>query len=380
MQIIPAGALPAIYGNRVEWFRYELHRWTNGLWGSIDDDLQGVRSCTIQQDRRARIKRSATFALRDDAGINFTSDRIRVFWNFREARTGSTTYEFKMGTFSLNTPTLPLLLDGRIRSVTGYDSLAWCDAEKLEDWLVIPVGDNVTITVINILSARFPGAGILLPLSAERIGDNESNPSGKIFEIGMPILDVLNKLLAYINYNSLRCNVDGSFMSEPYVLPAARTPEFAFSDEHPLFIGDASVLNFDVFDAPNRFVLSCGRPGEPAPYPLISQYDVPSGPFSAAQRNGTVFTRHESVDVISQAKLDELAKILAADALMDRHTLLVKTPLLPSDWADCVTIGPYARLPASEPQFAKYVERSWSFPCVPGGVMEHVYAPVFETT
>lgn len=381
MQPIPGGALAAIYGNRVESFRYELHRYAGGIWSVVDDDLQGVRECVITHDRRARIKRSATFRIEDDLNaIKFTSDVVRVYWKLRAATVGATTYEFNMGTFYMNTPEVPLTNAGRVRDVVAYDALQLTDARKLRDWLTIPADDNVIGTVINLLTQAFPGAGILMPTSPDLIGANEENPSPKMFAIGTPLLDVVNRLLAYVNYYSLRCDPNGSFQSEPYMLPAYRFTEFTFSDTNPMFIGDASVLRFDVFDAPTNFVLSCGRPGEPAPYPLISEYEVSSGPFSSAQRAGVISVRHESVDVISQAKLDEMVLVFAAETLMDRHSIAVKTPLLPSDWADCVVIGPYDRLPASEPQGAKYIERSWTFPCVPGGVMEHVYQPVYETT
>lgn len=351
--------------NRVESFRYELHRLVDGHWTVIDSNLQLVRECLITHDRVAEIKRTATFKVIENGVINFLTDAIRVFWRVRQATSGATTYEYKMGTFYLNSPTLPLLKQGPLREVTGYDALALAQQNKMDDWLVSPTGDNVSITVINILTKAFPNAGILLPLSPITFTEP------RMSEAGASILDVVNRMLAYIGYTSLRANTDGSFLATPYVRPQDRSIDYGYGDDSSsLLIGDAQVFEQDVFDAPTGYVRTVSKPGTSNPaYPLISQYNIPSGPFSAAGRGRTIID-YASVDVADQATLDTLTKA-EADQMMLRHTNLhFQTPLMPHDWAECLLFI-YSRLPAGYNSL-KWIERSWTFPCIPGGVMEHV--------
>lgn len=369
----PAGALAALRGNRVETFTYELHRQVppSGPWQMVNANLQLVRDCTIQYDRLARIKRTADFRVVDDGStINFLTDAIRVKWNVRSAVPGSTTYSFPMGTFYMNSPRLPLLKAGRLREVTCYDSTVAVDQAKRTDWLTVPATDNVSITVLNILTADFPRAGIIYPLDPTVFG------AAKVFEAGMSELDVVNRMLAYIGYDSLRSDVNGSFVTEPYVRPSLRTLDFIYSDDattypnHALLIGDAQVFEQDVFDAPTDYVRTVSRPGVGAPYPLISQYHVPaSSPFSSESR-GRAIVDYAAIDVASQAVLDDLTKGEAEEMVMRHTNLHFKTPLMPHDWGEVLAIF-YSRMPTGYDNL-KWIERSWTFPCVPGGVMEHV--------
>jgi hypothetical protein len=194
-------------------------------------------------------------------------------------------------------------------------------------------------------------------------------------------------MLAYVGYTSLRADVFGSLVSTPYIKPTARTSEFIYTDSPgiwttlaaPLFVGDMSVLSLDNFDVPNRWVLTVSQPGKGPPWPLLSQYDLPpSDPFSAANR-GRVIADGRSVDVIDQATLDGLVKLEAEESQANRHKLKFSTPLMPHDWADCFTID-YARLPASEPNSRKWIEESWTFPMIAGGVMDHVVCTVLTAT
>jgi hypothetical protein len=371
---VTAAQRATLMGSRVERFRYELHRLVNGVWTIVDPDLQLVRECNIIQNRYQRIKRTATFQIIDSPTIDFLQDRVRVFHRVRAAAVGAAEHEFKMGTFWLVAPDAPLTKTGRLRSITGYDSLWAVDAFKMVDWLTLPAADNVVGTVINLLHDAFPHAGVLIPLSTLTFGEP------KVFEAGMSLLDVVNRMLAYAGYTSLRANNDGSFLSDPYVAPSARASEFTYDEaaDHP-FVADLGVLSATVFDAPNRFVRTVSQPGRGAPYPLRSQYDLPAGnPLSAARR-GFVIANYAPVDVVDQAALDALTKIEAEEDQLNRHKLRVPTALMPSDWADVVTLN-WTRLPPSEPQGAKWIEESWTFPCVPGGVMDHVFARAETTT
>lgn len=374
MQTISPAAFAVLAGNRVERFHYELHRQDGSGWHVQNANLQLVRNCTITHDRQAKIKRTASFEMVDDPSVLYLADAIRVFWHFRAAAPGSTEFSYVMGTFYMNTPDLPLLKSGSVRRIQCYDALVLLDQAKLTDWLTVPALDNVIGTVLNILTTNFPYAGIQIPLSTDLFGEP------KVFAAGMSLLDVCNRMLAYVNYTSLRADVNGSLISSVYVKPSARAPELTYSDTStPLFIGDASVLTRDAFDQPNRWVRTVSQPGKGAPYPLLSQYDLPaSDPLSAANRRH-VIADYAAVDVVSQAKLDFLVKAEAEEASLGRTKLHFSTPLMPHDWADCLTIQ-YSRLPADQPSNAFWIEQSWTFPCVPGGRMDHIVATVATAT
>lgn len=71
-------------------------------------------------------------------------------------------------------------------------------------------------------------------------------------------LQIINDLLASINYRELWCDEDGTYRSEPYQDPKTRPVEWEFdtSDERTNLVGEDSTVDEDVWSAPNhwRFV------------------------------------------------------------------------------------------------------------------------------
>jgi hypothetical protein len=382
MQPFTSAQLAVLQGSRVERFHYELHRQvadSGGTyrWQVVDPNLQLVRECAVALNRYQKIKRTADFKIIDVGAVNFYGDAIRVFWHFRAAAVGSTEYQYTMGTFYMATPEAPLTKTGILRAVTCYDALVLLDQAHLTDWITFPALDNVVGTVINLISQSFPLAGISIPPSPVLF------VTPKTFAPPMSLLDVCNNLLAWAGYTSLRADVNGSFTSTPYVKPSQRVMELMYYDTSAvpvlspnasnLFIGDASVLVTDDFDVPNQIVGTVSEPGQGAPYPLLSQYDLPaSHPLSAASRH-RIISEPLSAGSLTQALLDDLVKARAEELLLNSHKLQFRTPLMPHDWADCLGLS-YTRFPSSEPQGQSWIEESWTFPCVPGGVMQHTVA------
>ncbi|GEP38895.1 hypothetical protein NPS01_25580 [Nocardioides psychrotolerans] len=71
-------------------------------------------------------------------------------------------------------------------------------------------------------------------------------------------LQIINDLLASINYRELWCDEDGTYRSEPYQDPKTRPVEWTFdtADERTNLVGEESTVDEDVWSAPNhwRFV------------------------------------------------------------------------------------------------------------------------------
>jgi hypothetical protein len=68
-------------------------------------------------------------------------------------------------------------------------------------------------------------------------------------------LQIINDLLASINYRELWVDEDGTYRSEPYVDPKVRPVEWTFdtSDAATNLVGEDSTVDEDVWDSPNRW-------------------------------------------------------------------------------------------------------------------------------
>ena len=215
----------ALLTHRYEVFRHELHRIVAGVWTIAADATPLVHACTIKYDRWAtNFMRSATYEIVDTEGvINFLTDVLRTFWLLRMP--DGNFAQWTMGSFHVPSPKLPLR-SPMIRQVSTEDSLRNLADSKTTDWFQVPSpppgggfddGDPVG-WVTRLIADRYPLAGIAIPGTALRVAAE----SPKIYPPGTAVIEVANDLLLFANYEQLRADVTGSYVSEPFVKPSDR--------------------------------------------------------------------------------------------------------------------------------------------------------------
>ncbi len=372
----------ALHTHREEVFRYELHRFTTGVgWAFHSDITQLIKSCTITYDGHGEhFMYSAKFELIDGANvINFIKDKIRVFHMLKMPDGHYVVWE--KGTFHVPSPKHQLTFDA-VQSVDTQDTLRVYFEDKITDWLKIPSdipsnpgaddGDPVE-WVRHLLAFGHPGTGIdVSPNTTLRVGDAPPPAPilnrSKIYQVGTSILDVVNSLLLFCNYDILHADVDGSLISHPFVKPSMRPVDYNYvADGTSIIVEESGETEQDLWNAPNQWLRVVTRPDAPLLRSRLTLTD-PDNPMSTVARDRTV-TDYESIDAPTQAVLDTVVQALFEDGQRILKKLKIQVPLMPHDHHDKIFVQYTTNHPWATKANGFYTVYGWEFPCVSGGLM-----------
>ncbi|MBV7412287.1 hypothetical protein KRX56_06040 [Dermabacteraceae bacterium TAE3-ERU27] len=157
-----------------------------------------------------------------------------------------------------------------------------------------------------------------------------------VWEAGTSLLNIVNDLLASINYFSLDVDGYGVFKAAPYRPPAQRSIAWDFQPGAASIHSPQWGVDRDIAAVPNRAVLvSQGGGEEPALVGVAENHDVAS-PFSFEAR-GRWITLHESgVEAADQATITALAERRLLAASSPSATLDVQHAVVPVGLNDVV--------------------------------------------
>jgi len=172
----------------------------------------------------------------DDKNIDYLNDRIKAYITLNGVKT-------PLGVFLLCTPSRDIKETKVTRNITCYSLLQILLDDKIETRLTLPIGTNVINEVKRQIGSNYSIADSSQTLLSERI-----------YEVGTSKLEIINDLLSVINYNSLRVDVNGVFITEPYVLPTDKqhSKEYA-AGEDSIIIADMTD-ELDLFNVPNVII------------------------------------------------------------------------------------------------------------------------------
>lgn len=187
------------------------------------------------------------------------------------------------------------------------------------------------------------------------------------WEPGTTKLQVINDILAYINYDSAYFDENGIFVAEPYLSPAQRGSEFTYAtDANSMITSDNVSQTLDVFSIPNKWVLVVSEPDSP---PMIGSYtnDDPMSPTSTVARGRTIVDYRTEENASDQATLNAKAARLAFEASQVYEKIEFSTGLMPihgnGDTYDIIIDELAIR--------NKYNETAWSMELEAGSTMKH---------
>jgi hypothetical protein len=339
--------------NRQIAFRYDLLDSSN----NYKKALTTVTSASVANNSLAEIKRTARFTLRDDAAINYLSDRIKPWVRLKMLDGGWA--EWPQGVFLLSTPPRKADDTGVYREIEAYDMLQVLTDDRIEYRYTVAAGENY----ITAVGAVLTGAGItdqnLTPTALTLPTDRDWEPS-------TTKLQIVNDLLSAINYYSLEFNEHGQAIAKPYVSPDARASEYTYKNDSTSVIFPGVEQNIDLFAIPNKWVLVMSEPDAAA---LTGTYTNtnPSSPTSTVSRGRTIVSYVENVEAADQTTITALALRAAYEASQVYEAVQFETAIMPfHSNADSLTLE-YTRLGIA----AKFNEVSWAFDFTPGAQMQH---------
>lgn len=322
-------------------------------------ELPYILDCEITMSAFADIKRKATMRMKEDASINWLSDRIQVFFMLQVP--GTETYlEWSLGIFLLSSS--ERRNDGNliIRQVTAYDGLQVLTDDKFVDTYTIAVNTSYFDAINDILV----GAGI------NKINVQYTDKTlaiTKEYDIGTPKLKAINDLLGEINYTQLWVDELGFYTAKPYVIPTERAIDYSYITDELSILHDGAQETLDTFNVPNRWVVIASNP-ETTPLKSVYTNTNPSSPTSTASRGRTIVDPPIYVNnVADQSTLDSYTERKAFDASQIYGYVPFETAIMPMhSYYDLVHLK-YDVLNIDD----KYTETEWRLPCRIGGRMQH---------
>lgn len=299
----PGDVLAALNTHRYEVFRYELHRIGSSGWELVDDITDMIHTASIKYDRwQSGAMRSADIELVDDpvfgTNINDLGDAIRCF---RLMRMPDGNYaQWKRGTFYVPSPEIPLEELSKV-TLHAPDSLRHLVDAKLDDWLTVPATadmatfwghtddlDDPVRWAISLIEHYTPFAGVFIEADPDEKRVPASDPLS--YRPGDAVLDVVNDLLYYAGHDQLVANVDGSYISQPFVPPSVLDQDIGYIAGSPVTFPSAACLvvkkswkwKRDSFEAFNKWTGIISTPETELAY--TKELADPSNPLSTANR------------------------------------------------------------------------------------------------
>lgn len=269
--------------------------------------------------------------------------------------------EWPMGVFLLATPGQTTDENQVVtREVEAYDQLLVLHQDKVEDRTTVASGTAYTTAISDLLN------------STDGIGTTNIAPSivtlptSRDWAPGTSKLQIVNDLLAAINYESLFFDEDGVAVGRPYTAPANRASEYTYADDETSIMASETTNTIDLYDVPNKWVRVVSDPDRPA---LSSSYTNadPTSPTSTIARGRTIVDFESGIDAADQPSLDLIVLSVAIEASQIYQIFEFSTALNPLHSHSDVYTVQFSELGID----AKFGETEWSMPLKPGEMMSH---------
>lgn len=317
-------------------------------------DITTVSSGTITFDSGSAIMRTAAFEMRDEE-IDYLSARVRPVFGLRM---GDTWAEWPLGVFVLSSPERMAKAKTVSRTVEAYDLNQLLKTDGISTRLYYPAGTRYTDIVLNVLY----GAGIT---RANIEGAEDTIAEAVEYAPGAYRLDVINELLAAINYTPIHPDANGTFIARKQRDIELSDIAYKYSTKQDSVIMGEAKEAVDYFDTPNRFIAYVSSP-EVAPMRAVYENADPQSPLSTKNRQ-VVTEVIELRDISTQAELDAYVRRRAIEAEADLHGIDFATGLMPMHGYKDVYQFEHDVLGINE----IYQETAWSMELRAGGKMRH---------
>jgi len=272
-------------------------------------------------------------------------------------RFGTENYvEWPQGVFVLSSPTRQTTDSGQVvRDVDAYDQLVVFRDDLVDERTVAAAGDAYTTVVGTLLGS----------VNKSITPSSKTIPVTMEWDVGTSKLQIINDLIAAINYEALFFDEEGTAIVRPYKSPTEKPSTYTYATDEVSVITPGASQTLDLYSVANKWVLVVSDPERM----LSSSYtnSNPSSPTSTVSRGRTIVDFRTEQDAADQDSLDAKVLRLAFEASQVYEAIDFSTAIMPihghSDVYDVV----HDDLALS----AKYNERKWSLPLKEGATMTH---------
>lgn len=209
--------------------------------------------------------------------------------------------EWPLGVFIPAAPVASYGDDGPTVTVELYDKLLVLSQDMVERTYTVAAGVTVTTAVRNLIT----GAGE----EKTAIQDSsETLSTAMVWEAGTTKLQIINDLLASINYFALWVDGYGTYRGTPYVAPGDRGTAFEFLDDQYSIYSPDFTHDQDTFNVPNKVILVSTTDGEAEALSATATNQDPDDQFSYVNRGRWLTHFQSDVEATSQTVLNAIAE------------------------------------------------------------------------
>lgn len=300
----------------------------------------------------AEIKMSLVGSFRPNAAVDWLSDELQAVLAIDGV-------EHSVGTFLPASVSEEDLEGQKTLQVEAYDRCWRVQTEDAGSLSEIQAGQAYLAAVESILVRA--GIGLVTAtansavLTSGRVWTGKTNP-----------LQMVNELLAEINYKPLWFTPEGVAVLEPYAEPTVENIQHTLDgdDVRSLLLPQIS-RKTDIFSAPNVFVCVCASPDRESILTATAVNDSPTSPLSVMRRGRRIAQTIQVRNISSQEELQAYADRLRNESMLRGETIAVETALLPGYGVGDVVALHYGEVSAL------CLDRAWEMDFRVGGTMRH---------
>lgn len=283
--------------------------------------LRGVEGGSLSWSAATTVKAGGSLRMVEVDKVNWLAARVQI-WR----HVGGLTWP--RGIYIPSVPKVRIVNGVKRFDVELLGKLSLLAQVDLDDWISLPAGTVITTAVKQLLLA----AGHTRIAITDSTAVLRTSMTWSPADEEVTLLSVINDLLAAAGYWSLQADDFGTFVAEPYVRPADRSPRYDLLDgDYSIYVDDLDIEE-DIFKIPNR-IKGIGASDSDVP-PLISVIENQSldSPYSIPNRGGMIISKTVSgVEAATQQILDaELRRLLIEESSVT-SSMRIQTAPLPID-------------------------------------------------
>lgn len=309
---------------------------------------------TVYMDADASIKMTLKGEFIYNERVNTITDELRPVMILDGAEYPLGIYQFV--TVSGNTNAAGI----RYENVEAYDRairLSWAKLEHRDYWAAGTAYDTVIahyLTSAGITHVAFTPSDLTLQ------SDRED------WDIGTPYLEIINTLLAEINYQQIYFDLSGVAQIRPYTAPSADNIQHIYRDNDALsLIRPEYTDEIDLYAKPNVFIAILENPEYETPLVKTAVNDAPGSSLSTISRGIRIPAVYKVSNIASEDELQKYVDRLRDESMQTSQFVGIQTAAEPGH-----QVGDTVAL-AIEGMQGLFRETAWSFSLRTGEYMTH---------
>lgn len=315
-------------GHRKESFVYELLSYRDVRLGILD----GVTDCSIEYNRRARIRRGGNLSAITRQNFEWEQVRVRPWRRVTDIRSGKM-WMGPQGTFLLQAVDATRDVSGKQKIAAElYDKTTLLDRYQIASGISYPAGTLITDAIRELLGRVDLRPAAITPSTFRA-------PTALHFGPGQTLLQVVNRLaIDSLGYSAVWADEMGRFHVHAYQKPEERSLAWRFERGTRAIHRRSYVVSRDLWGMGNHFLVVGARPegaADSADPPTAESFITDPDHPLAYQKVGHWITKRYDADTSVQATLQSLADRYR-DAARGATKVELEHPWIPLAGADRV--------------------------------------------